>query len=56
MSCKKRFWESSCRGTAETNLTRDYEGPNLGPAEWVKDLALLWLWCRPPAVAPIIDP
>ena len=24
-----------------------------GLAQWVKDLALLWLWCRPAAVAPI---
>ena len=24
-----------------------------GPAEWAKDLALLWLWCRPAAAAPI---
>ena len=25
----------------------------LGLAEWVKDLALLWLWCRPAATTPI---
>ena len=24
-----------------------------GLALWVKDLALLWLWCRPAAAAPI---
>ena len=24
-----------------------------GLAQWVKDLALLWLWCRLAAVAPI---
>ena len=24
-----------------------------GPTQWVKDLALLWLWCRPAAVAPV---
>ena len=24
-----------------------------GPAQWVKDWALLWLWCRPAATAPI---
>ena len=24
-----------------------------GLAQWVKDLALLWLWCRPVATAPI---
>ena len=22
-----------------------------GIAQWIKDLALLWLWCRPVAVA-----
>ena len=22
-----------------------------GPAQWVKDWALLWLWCRPAAAA-----
>ena len=24
-----------------------------GLAQWLKDWALLWLWCRPAAVAPI---
>ena len=24
-----------------------------GLAEWVKDPALLWLWCRPATIAPI---
>ena len=24
-----------------------------GLAQWVKDPALLWLWCRPAATAPI---
>ena len=28
-------------------------GLNPGLAQWVKDLALLWLWCRPAAAAPI---
>ena len=23
-----------------------------GPAQWVKNPALLWLWCRPAAAAP----
>ena len=38
-----------------TNLTRNYEvvGSIPGLAQWVKDLAWLWLWCRPEAVAPI---
>ena len=24
-----------------------------GFAQWVKDLALLWLWCRPSTTAPV---
>ena len=27
-----------------------------GLAQWVKDLALLWLWHRPPAATPPIRP
>ena len=40
------------------NLTRNYEISGLlsGLAQWVKDLALLWLWHRLAAVAPIRPP
>ena len=51
----KFFFRSSHRGVAETNLTRNHEvaGSIPGPTQLVKDLALLWLWCRPAAATPI---
>ena len=46
---------SSCRGTAETNPTGIHEvaGSIPGLTQRVKDLVLLWLWCRLATVAPI---
>ena len=47
-------WSSHC-GALETNPTSNHEVAGLIPGlpQWVKDLVLLWLWCRPAAVAPI---
>ena len=38
-----------------TNPTRNHVVAGLIPvlAQWVKNLVLLWLWCRPVAIAPI---
>ena len=57
---------SSCCGAAETKPTRNHEvvGSIPGLTQWVEgvgrrcgsDLAFLWLWCRPAAVALIGSP
>ena len=38
-----------------TNWTRNHEVAGSIPslAQWIKDLVLLWLWCRPAATAMI---
>ena len=40
------------------NPTRNHEVAGLipGPAQWVKDLVLVWLWRRPVATAPTRPP
>ena len=46
---------SSHQGAAEMNPTRHQEAEGLIPGltQWVKDPALLWLWCRPAALTPL---
>ena len=46
---------SSHCGSVVTNLTNIHEnsGSIPSPTQWIKDLALLWLWCRSAAAAPI---
>ena len=45
---------SSHCGSVVMNPTTVHEDAGLipGPTQWVKDLALLWLWCRRAATAP----
>ena len=54
-SHKNKLLKSSRCGAAETNPTRNHgvAGSIPGLAQWFRDLALLWLWCRLAPVAPI---
>ena len=54
LTLKNKILGGSCCGSVVMNLTRIHEdsGLILGLTQWVKDLVLLWLWCRPAAAAP----
>ena len=51
---KMEYWSSHC-GSAVMNPTSIHENVDLilGPAQWLKGLALPWLWHRLAAAAPI---
>ena len=53
LGCLNTVGRSYCGGSAEANLTgiQEDSGSIPGLAPWVKDLALLWLWGRPAAIA-----
>ena len=54
ISPNKKLWaEFLSWAQWSANPTRNHEvvGSIPGPAQWVKDLALLWLWCRLAPVA-----
>ena len=55
LNLKKVILGSSRRGSVAADLTNIHEdtGTIPGSAHWVKDLTLLWLWCRPVATAPV---
>ena len=46
---------SSRHGSVVMKLTSIPKDAGLIPglAQWIRDQALLWLWCRPSAVAPV---
>ena len=52
---KKTSIGSSCCGSVVRNPTSIHEDAGLILGQWVKDPALLWLWCRQAAAA-LIQP
>ena len=56
MKNKKKSSRSFCCGAVETNPISIHEHVGLSPGltQWVKDPALLWLWCWPVVVALIL--
>ena len=49
--CSKIILGSSRCGSVVRNPTMQDAGLLPGPTQWLKDLVLLWLWCRPAAAA-----